>query len=80
VHFAAVTSLSTVRQEHLEDHVRGRVMALWMMSFGGMVPLGTLALSPVADHLSVTFVALVGAVVAGALAWYADLRAVGAPG
>jgi hypothetical protein len=28
----------------------------------------------------VTFVALVGAVVAGALAWYADLRAVGAPG
>jgi MFS family permease len=80
VYFAAVTSLSTVLQEHLEDHVRGRVMALWMMSFGGMVPLGTLALSPVADHLSVTFVALVGAVVAGALAWYADLRAVGAPG
>ena len=80
VYFASVTSLSTVLQEHLEDHVRGRVMALWMMSFGGMVPLGTLALSPVADHLSVTFVALVGAVVAGVLAWYADLRAVGAPG
>jgi hypothetical protein len=80
VYFAAVTSLSTVLQEHLEDHVRGRVMALWMMSFGGMVPLGTLALSPRADHLSVTFVALVGAVVAGVLAWYADLRAVGAPG
>jgi hypothetical protein len=28
----------------------------------------------------VRFVALVGAAVAGVLAWYADLRAVGAPG
>lgn len=80
VYFASVTSLSTVLQEHLEDHVRGRVMALWMMSFAGMVPLGTLALSPVADHASVTLVALVGAGVAAVLAWYADLRAVGAPG
>ena len=79
VYFAAVTSLSTVLQEHLEDAVRGRVMSLWMMSFGGTVPLGTLALSPLADHGSVTLVALVGAVVAAGLAWYADLRAVGAP-
>jgi MFS family permease len=73
VYFAVVTSLSTVLQEHLADHVRGRVMALWMMSFGGMVPLGTLALSPLAERTSVTLVALGGAVVASALAWYCDL-------
>jgi predicted MFS family arabinose efflux permease len=80
VYFQSVTSLSTVLQEHLEDHVRGRVMALWIMSFGGTVPLGTLALSPVVDHTSITAVALVGALVALALARFADLAAVGAPG
>lgn len=73
VYFAVVTSLSTVLQEHLADHVRGRVMALWMMSFGGTVPLGTLALSPVAERTSVTLVALGGAAVALALTWYCDL-------
>ena len=78
-YFAAVTSMSTVLQEHLEDRVRGRVMALWIVSFGGTVPLGTLALSPVASRTSVTVVALIGAVVAAGLAWYADLAAVGAP-
>src|SRR5205085_3559678 len=39
-YFAAVTSLSTALQEHLDDRVRGRVMALGVMAFGGMVPLG----------------------------------------
>jgi MFS family permease len=80
VYFCVVTSLSTVLQEHLADHVRGRVMALWMMSFGGMVPLGTLALSPLAERTSVTAVALGGAAVALLLAWYCDLEAAGAPG
>lgn len=79
VYFAVVTSLSTVLQQHLADHVRGRVMALWMMSFGGMVPLGTLALSPLADHTSVTLVALGGAAVALALAWYCDLSSPWSP-
>ena len=78
-YFAVVTSLSTVLQQHLEDRVRGRVMALWMMAFGGTVPLGTLAAGPVADHLSITLVVLIGAGWAALLAWYADLRAVGAP-
>ena len=78
-YFAAVTSLSTVLQEHLDDRVRGRVMALWIMAFGGMVPLGTLAAGPVATHTSITLVMLVGAGVAAVLAWYCDLTAVGVP-
>jgi MFS family permease len=73
-YFAVVTSLSTVLQEHLEDSVRGRVMALWIMAFGGTVPIGTLAFGPVADHLGITTVVLIGAAVALLLAWYADLR------
>jgi MFS family permease len=78
-YFAVVTSLSTVLQEHLEDQVRGRVMAVWLMSFGGTVPLGTLAAGPIADHSSITLVLLIGAVWAVVLAWYADLIKVGAP-
>ncbi len=42
VYFVVITSLSTVLQEHLEDSQRGRVMALWIMGFGGTVPLGVL--------------------------------------
>ena len=78
-YFAAVTSLSTVLQEHLDDRVRGRVMALWVMAFGGMVPLGTLVAGTVATHTSITLVMLLGAGVAALLAYYADLAAVGAP-
>jgi len=63
-YFATVTTLSTELQSHLEDNVRGRVMALYMMSFGGTVPLGLLAAGPIANHTSVTAVLVGGAVVA----------------
>jgi predicted MFS family arabinose efflux permease len=77
-YFAVVTSLSTVLQENLADQVRGRVMALWIMAFGGTVPVGVLAAGAVASWTSITAVLLAGAVVALVLAWYADLRAAGA--
>jgi predicted MFS family arabinose efflux permease len=72
-YFATVTSMSTVLQENLDDRIRGRVMALWIMSFGGTVPLGTLAGGAIAARTSITAVLLAGAVVAVALAAYADL-------
>ena len=78
-YFAVVTSLSTVLQEHLADHLRGRVMALWIMAFGGTVPIGVLAAGAVATHTSITAVVLFGAAVALVLAWYADLVKAGAP-
>jgi MFS family permease len=78
-YFAVVTSLSTVLQEHLADHLRGRVMALWIMAFGGTVPLGVLAAGALATHTSITAVVLFGAAVALVLAWYADLVKAGAP-
>ena len=37
-----ITSLSTVLQQDLDDSVRGKVMALWIMGFGGTVPIGGL--------------------------------------
>jgi predicted MFS family arabinose efflux permease len=48
-------------------------MALWIMAFGGTVPLGTLAAGPLADHTSITTVVVAGAVVAALLVAYADL-------
>jgi MFS family permease len=66
-YFATVTSLSSVLQEHLDEQVRGRVMALWIMGFGGTVPIGLLVGGFVADRTSVTTVILGGAAVAALL-------------
>jgi sugar phosphate permease len=78
-YFAVITCLSTILQAHLSDEVRGRVMAIWMMAFGGTVPVGVLVAGQVVELTSITAVVLAGAVVALALAFYADLLAVGAP-
>jgi MFS family permease len=74
-YFAVITSLSTVLQQRLDDSNRGRVMALWIMGFGGTVPIGNLIAGPLIQALSVTSVVLAGAVVALGLAAYADLDA-----
>jgi predicted MFS family arabinose efflux permease len=73
-YFATVTSLSTVLQKRLDDSVRGRVMAIWVMAFGGAVAIGGLIAGPVIEWTSVTAVTLFGAVVAALLIFYADLR------
>jgi MFS family permease len=73
-YFATVTALSTLLQEHLADEVRGRVMALWIMGFGGTVPIGLLVFGRVADATSVTAVVLGGAVIALVLAFTNRLR------
>ena len=72
-YFAIITSLSTVLQQQLDDQNRGRVMALWIMGFGGTVPIGNLIAGPIIEASSVTTVMLAGAAVAVALASYADL-------
>jgi MFS family permease len=79
-YFAMVTSLLTTLQERLDDSVRGRVMALWIMGFGGTVGLGNLVAGSIIDATSITAVLLVNAVVAVVLTWYADVHTpAGAP-
>jgi predicted MFS family arabinose efflux permease len=73
-YFFTITSLSTVLQERLDDHTRGRVMALWIMAFGGTVPLGNLFFGPIIERTNITFVLFIGVAVALGLAAYADLR------
>ena len=72
-YFATTTALMTHVQEHLEDELRGRIMALWTMAFGGMVPLSNLVAGPVIEATSVTAVLLTGALAAVVLARFVDL-------
>lgn len=74
VYFAVITSLSTVLQEELSDAVRGKVMALWIMGFGGTVPFGGLAGGVLIERVGVAPVLAGGAVVALALAAFARLE------
>ena len=66
-YFATVTALNTILQVHLDDSVRGRVMSLWLMAFGGTVPLGLMIAGPIAEITSITVVLLYGSAVALAL-------------
>ena len=70
-YFMGVTSLSTVLNQHLAEQVRGRVMALWMMAFGGTVPLGTLAAGALVQATSIATVVIGGGLCGLALAaWH----------
>jgi MFS family permease len=73
-YFAFITALNTTLQARLSEGVRGRVMALWMMGFGGTVGVGNLIVGPVVEAVGITSVLLFGAGVALVLAWYADVR------
>ncbi len=74
-YFGMITALSTAMQERLADETRGRVMALWIMGFGGTVALGNLIGGPIAEAVGVRALLLGGSVVAMALVLYADIRA-----
>ncbi len=73
-YFAFITALNTTLQARLHENVRGRVMALWMMGFGGTVGIGNLLIGPIVEAVGITDVLLFGSFVALALAWYADVR------
>jgi MFS family permease len=78
-YFLVITSLATVLQENVDDSSRGRIMALWIMGFGGIVPVGVLIGGFVANYTSVTLVLLIGAAAALLLAPYAKLDKFVAP-
>ncbi len=72
-YFGTITALSVVLQERLADAVRGRVMALWVMAFGGTIPLGHLVAGPLTELSSISWVMGYGVLAAVGLAVYADL-------
>jgi predicted MFS family arabinose efflux permease len=73
-YFAVVTSLSTIFQSRLDHSIRGRVSAVWMMCFGGTVPVAGLLAGWIVSYSTVNTVVYFGAAFAIFLAWFADLR------
>lgn len=73
-YFAVITSLSTVLQEKIDDADRGKVMAWWIMGFGGVVPIGGLIGGWLMDVTSIEAVLIGGSIVAVLLAIAFDLR------
>ncbi len=74
-YFLVITCLSTVLQQRLDNNNRGRVMAIWIMAFGGTVPIGNLLAGPIIDGVGITPVLLFGAAVALVLAAVVRLNA-----
>jgi MFS family permease len=73
-YFTSTTVLSTTLQRHLDDAVRGRVLALYMMGFGGTVPLGLLAFGNLSEITGLTPILLLGAAAAAAMAFLIRLH------
>ena len=73
VYFVTVISLNTMIQEQVDDAVRGRVMALWIMAWGGTVPFGLMIGGQIAAATSMTVVTLYGAAVLAVLAIVTNL-------
>lgn len=71
-YFATTTALMTVLQSRLELEVRGRVLSLWFMAFGGTVPLGNMLFGPVMDSIGSRPVLLLGAAWSLLLAWWCN--------
>jgi MFS family permease len=67
-YFTMPTALSTFLQLHLGDEVRGRVMALWIISFGGTVAITNFASGAIVERTSLTAVLFGGAIAAVTMA------------
>ena len=65
-----VTSITATFQQQLDDGQRGRLTALWGVSYAGIVALSNLAFGPVIDSLGVTVPLLLGGAAAMVLAAY----------
>lgn len=60
---ACVSSINTNVQVAVPDHLRGRVMALYVMAFMGMMPFGALGFGALGDLIGATNAVLAGAIV-----------------
>jgi predicted MFS family arabinose efflux permease len=72
-YFILPVTLSTWWQEHVDESVRGRVAALWVLSFGGSVPIANIIAGPIVEGTSLRAVMLFGAASAVGLAIFARL-------
>ena len=65
-HFVNTSSLNSSMQDQLDDRVRGRVMSLWLMMFGGMAPLAVITQGAVAELVGIRAVIVANGVLVAA--------------
>ncbi len=68
-YFVLPTTLNTMWQEHVDETVRGRVAAVWVLSFGGTVPFSNVIAGQIVELTSLRTVLLGGVVAAVALSF-----------
>jgi MFS family permease len=77
------STTNTLIQISVADGMRGRVMGIWALVFGGMMPVGGLEAGALSHWLGVPWAVAIGAVVCGAAAlvtWLLVRRSPPAPG
>ena len=65
-------TVNTLLQTTVTDRMRGRVMGIWALVFGGMMPLGSLEAGTLSHYFGVSTTITVGGVIcamAGAITW-----------
>jgi predicted MFS family arabinose efflux permease len=60
------STTNTVIQISVADGMRGRVMGIWALVFGGMMPIGGMEAGALSHWLGVPWAVAIGAVVCGA--------------
>ena len=53
------TMINTLLQTRVEDHLRGRVMALYTLTFFGFTPFGNLAIGALAQVIGLSYAILI---------------------
>jgi MFS family permease len=65
---------STIVQERAPDHLRGRVSAVFMLSFVGLMPIAGLGVTSLSDFIGMPKALAIAAVVYGAITVFVLLR------
>lgn len=72
-YFTLPTVFATLWQEHVDSSIRGRVAAIWVLSFGGVVPIGNLIGGRLAEATSLSFLMNIGVASAVAMGIFARI-------
>lgn len=67
-YFSMTTALNTMLQHLADDDKRGRIMSLFVVTWGGLIPVGAIWMGALADATSAPFVVALGASVCLAFA------------
>lgn len=73
-YFTLPTVFATMWQEHVDSTIRGRVAAIWVLSFGGVVPMANLVGGRLTEATSLGTLMAIGVLSATALGLFTRVR------